>query len=301
MYDRIIVPVDEHGAAASLDLARAVARRLEAELTLLHVHHVIEAPSELEGLPQYRYQHVVERWDGLDAEEEVHEVEWLAEKAAALREQEPGLRVSSRVAHAPLGGRLREDGERVMVIAATAEPEDPGAREIIRAGGVPVLLVPSVGDVAVDDLRHVVVALDGSAFSEEVLDSALELASALHARVSLVEVVSRHSGLARLLHMADRSHEAAATSLRDIRDRLGRRGTIDVRVIEASDVASALVAETEAAEGGVLAMATHGRGGFRRLIWGSVAEGVLGDGRVPVLLIRPTGASALTPSVAATA
>jgi nucleotide-binding universal stress UspA family protein len=38
---------------------------------------------------------------------------------------------------------------------------------------------------------------------------------------------------------------------------------------------------------GVIAMATHGRGGLSRLVFGSVAERVLSDTQVPLLLIRP--------------
>lgn len=296
MYDRIIVPVDEHGGAAAVETARPLARKFGAELTLLHVHHPREAPTDLEGLPQFRYQHVVETWDGRDAEQEAHEIAWLAEAADALRVVEPGLRVASRVVHAPLGRTLREDGERVMVIAAiVGDQPDPAVREIIRAGGVPVLIVPAETAGSLAGLRHILVALDGSRFSQEVLDSALELAEALGARISLVEVVTRHTGLSRLLHMGDRSAEAAEASLRDVRERLGRRGSIDVRVVEATNVAAALVAEAKGVEGGILAMATHGRGGLRRLIMGSVAERVLGGGTLPVLVIRPTGIVSAAP------
>ena len=117
MYDRIVVPVDESDGEGGLVLGRALARRLGATLTLLHVHHLREAPTDLEGMTQYRYQHVVEAWDGMDSEEESHEVEWLARKAAEQTAAEPGLVVTSRVIHAPLGRALPTGGERVMVVA----------------------------------------------------------------------------------------------------------------------------------------------------------------------------------------
>jgi nucleotide-binding universal stress UspA family protein len=37
----------------------------------------------------------------------------------------------------------------------------------------------------------------------------------------------------------------------------------------------------------VIAMATHGRGGLGRLVFGSVAERVLSEAEVPLLLVRP--------------
>lgn len=293
MYDRIIVPVEENGGEEALTLARALARKAGSALTLLHVHHSREAPAELEGLPQYRYQHVVEAWDGLDVDEEAHEVEWLARKAADLAREEPELEVGSRVVHAPLARTLHEDHERLMVIALADGPAmGPTVREILRAGGVPVLLVPPGHAPDLRSLGHVLVALDGSGFSEEVVGPALELAAAIGARTSLVEVVAGHHGLAWLLRAGDRSAEAADSFLRDVRARLGERhGSLGIRVLQADDPAAALVTEAAREEGGLLALATHGRGGLRRLLMGSVAERVVAESALPVLIFRPTGAA----------
>jgi nucleotide-binding universal stress UspA family protein len=38
-------------------------------------------------------------------------------------------------------------------------------------------------------------------------------------------------------------------------------------------------------------MATHGRSGFSRVVFGSVAERLLREGTVPLLLIRPPEAA----------
>jgi nucleotide-binding universal stress UspA family protein len=40
----------------------------------------------------------------------------------------------------------------------------------------------------------------------------------------------------------------------------------------------------------LIAMVTHGRSGFRRRVFGSVAEKVLRTTTLPVLLVRPPGA-----------
>jgi hypothetical protein len=37
----------------------------------------------------------------------------------------------------------------------------------------------------------------------------------------------------------------------------------------------------------VIAMATHGRGGLKRLVMGSVTEHLLGATRLPLLIVRP--------------
>lgn len=298
MYDRIVVAVDESDGEGGLVLGRALARRLGAALTLLHVHHTLEAPAELEGLPQYRYQHVVETWDGLDSEEEAHEVEWLARKAAEVATAEPGVVVTSRVVHVSLARALQTPGERVMVVAAAAAGgPGPAAQEIIRAGGVPVLLIHPDGDGSATAIDHVLIALDGSRFSEEIVGPALDLAVALEARVSLVEIVPSYHGISRLLHAGARSPEAAEAFLRDVRQRMGpQRDAVDLRVVEAGSPAAALVGEARRQEGTMLAMATHGRGGFRRMLLGSVAERVIRESARPVLVLRPTGATAPQPT-----
>ena len=40
---------------------------------------------------------------------------------------------------------------------------------------------------------------------------------------------------------------------------------------------------------GMIALATHGRGGLRRLVLGSIADKLVRTGEVPVLVTRPRG------------
>jgi nucleotide-binding universal stress UspA family protein len=298
MYDRIIVPVDEGAGAGSLERARLLARALDCELTLLHVHRPREAPAELEGLPQYRYQHVVESWDGEDARAEAREVEWLADLADALSRQDPELEVSSRVVHAPLARCFHAEEEKVLVVAPAGAPDgdglDPTAQEIIRSCGVPVLLARPEMDVL--PIRRVLVALDGSPFSEEAVAPAVDLARATGARVALLEVVTRHSALVRLLHPAERTAGSAERALRAVAERIPPElGPVETRVLEHASAPGGILAE---ARGGadVVVMATHGRGGLRRMLLGSVAETVVRSAPVPVLVFRPHGVGAHAPA-----
>ncbi len=58
-------------------------------------------------------------------------------------------------------------------------------------------------------------------------------------------------------------------------------------VIEAADVPRAIADFAHKEGASYIAMATHGRRGLRRLLLGSVAEGVLRQSRVPVVLYPP--------------
>jgi nucleotide-binding universal stress UspA family protein len=291
MYDRIIVPIEDRDDHGALDHARPFARQLGCELTLLHIHHALGTPDELEGLTQYRYQHVVERWDARDVEVEVEEEEWLSELAAEVAAAEPDLTVTARVVHAPLVRSLHaSEDERVLVLASAGAAHldglHPTARELLRGGGVPVLLVRPDADWL--PVRRIAIALDGSRFSREVVGPALDLAEAIGARLSLVEVVTRHTGLVRLLRPGERSAESAERFLRSVRSEIPESfGPVDVRVVEQGNAAAGLVLEARRGEVGLVAMATHGRGGIVRMILGSVAESVVRRAEVPVLLFRP--------------
>ena len=78
----------------------------------------------------------------------------------------------------------------------------------------------------------------------------------------------------------------------------GVRVTTDVRYGEPVAEIVAAARETEA---GLIAMTTHGRSGFGRLLFGSVAEAVLRQAEIPVLMMRLTERRAMASSRAAAA
>lgn len=59
-------------------------------------------------------------------------------------------------------------------------------------------------------------------------------------------------------------------------------------VLDAADVANAIVTYAHDHQADYIAMATHGRAGLRRLLLGSVAEVVVRHARVPVVLYPPS-------------
>lgn len=144
--------------------------------------------------------------------------------------------------------------------------------------------------------RRALVPLDGSPVAEAILPFILEIAGPLDMEVVLVRVVrpvppqviegSRHVVLedvqARRLdaeeYLAARAAELSAKGVR-ARTQV-RRG----------DPAAEIVAGAGEAGADLIAMTTHGRSGLGRLVFGSVAEAVLRQARLPVFLMRLTEA-----------
>jgi nucleotide-binding universal stress UspA family protein len=155
------------------------------------------------------------------------------------------------------------------------------------------------------DHKRVLVALDGSPASEAVLRFVLEIAGPLDMKVLLLRVVEP-----TLPPVADESFrmpvETVESRLRDAEEYLAplaaalRASGVDV----AWEVRHGRPEDeilTAAAESGVdmIAMATHGRTGVGRLLFGSIAEAVLRRATVPVFMIRQPETAAAPPAAPA--
>jgi nucleotide-binding universal stress UspA family protein len=164
------------------------------------------------------------------------------------------------------------------------------AEAVIRSAGVPILAVrrDPDGDEATPPppaaprlLDHILVPTDGTAAAEDVLAVLARLARAPEAKSPRVTLL-------RVLENAD---EQAMEG--DVRAALARAVeadrrfglAVEARVVEGDPVKQILAVAKEAGAS-LIAMATHGRSGAWRVLLGSVAEEVLRQAPVPVLILR---------------
>ncbi len=128
-------------------------------------------------------------------------------------------------------------------------------------------------------VRNIVVPLDGSALAERALPPAEALARAAGARLLLVRVVTDDGGSV-----------AGGSDAREYLDGIARasheRGVEATTAVLSGEAAAAIVDEARRQGADLIAMATHGRGGLGRWVYGSVAEAVLARATAPTLLVR---------------
>jgi len=175
---------------------------------------------------------------------------------------------------------------------------------VVRHAGRPVLLVkPSWlgADPVAQPIRNILVPLDPSDYSESILESVLGITRTLDARITLLTIVAPRFGIAEpeLPPPAAQHPGIVARRLDEAHARLKRLARFYTLLgIEAR--VRVVVAPTPAAgilhvlgEGGfdMVAMATHGAAGVRRMIVGSVADKVIQGSRKPVLVYHPTTSS----------
>jgi len=130
------------------------------------------------------------------------------------------------------------------------------------------------------------------------LQAAQFLASQFHSQVTLIHLIEHHAAPAVHSDRHLTEPAEAETYLNAVAQRaFGAGAPVEshVHTAEVSDVARSLVAHAVELRVDLIVMATHGRGGLRDLLFGSIAQQVVSLGRTPVLLIRPTATGAAPP------
>lgn len=308
MIRTILLPVDgstfsEHALPVALDATR----RAGARLHLVHVHETPAPRISPDGLSL---------WDArLDAALRDQEQEYLTALAHRCMEKS-GIRPCTDLLDGPVSAAISAyaaDVEADLVVMTTHGRGGISrawvgsvADALVRRAAVPILLVRP-RDAAVDWTRtaaprHVLVPLDGSELSLAVLEPALALAALGAAKVTLLRVVlpvpfvvgSSTATPVFVPGAVEESLADASAYLQRVADPLRRHGReIATEAVFHSVPATAILDYAGSNGIDLIAMATHGRGGWSRIALGSVADKVMRGSHMPTLVYRPSGRAAL--------
>lgn len=142
--------------------------------------------------------------------------------------------------------------------------------------------------------RHILVPVDGSATSVRALREAIGLARQQATELELVYVME---DVLFLENEAYINYEEVQRNARKGGERtlaqaqaLVRQAdmTAEERLLEARGerIANVIIEEARRWPADLIVIGTHGRSGFSRILFGSVAEGVVRMAHIPVLLVR---------------
>jgi len=150
--------------------------------------------------------------------------------------------------------------------------------------------------------ERILVGLDGSPLAESILTYVGSLAKGLDAQVTLLHIVPMSPGLRssdsyRFFGPLIQQEETQAYGyLRRVMQRLSEAEIKVQSQVLIGDAAAEIVRAAQHETMDLIALATHGRSGLRRWVYGSVAEKVLHTTRTPLLLVRPSEEHAQPPS-----
>ncbi|MFL5616982.1 MAG: universal stress protein [Gemmatimonadaceae bacterium] len=311
MYRRIAVALDTSPEARyALRWAVTIARRANCPLEVVRVAVPALHDSNLYAAAVLSDADV----ERLVREAE-HDLRDVADEAAS-----EGVRATPVVLQGEVSSTLADHLHDSDVDLAVMTTHDRGRLErlllgsvsdtVMRHAHIPVLLVRAprtdvVADVELT-LRRILVPFDGSAFAEQILAPAMTLATLMSADLTLLSVVEPILGSAalatgingtpnpafasRLAEAEDDEERVAVESqtLDRTAERIRSKGVaVDIRVLIDARPAHSIVAFASHNAIDLIAMTTHGRGALKRLVAGSVAEGVLHATTAHMLLYRP--------------
>jgi nucleotide-binding universal stress UspA family protein len=307
MYKRMLVPLDgSQLAEVVFPYARELAGQLGTEVILLHISNLVK---DFQPMTRAYVDHAAEVIKGAIT----------ADRKSRQVPSKPIEVHSDLVSGYPPDEILRYAEEKKVDLILMASHGRSGrnrwgigsvADKVLRSATVPVLLVPAGGaEGAVLDqwpIKELIVPLDGSELAETVLRHVEGLAG--ETGIKSVKVVLLRAceppsmptyyspELSEIpLHWGQyaqqeitRCKQVATEYLARIEKRLQTAG-IDVRsevlVGKASDE---IVNYANKNQYDLIVMATHGRSGLSRLVYGSVALNILVGVSNPIFLVKPT-------------
>ncbi|MFC2003609.1 universal stress protein [Chloroflexota bacterium] len=293
MFERILLPLDgSQLAEVAVPYAEYLAGRLGSEVILLHVCHSEEGP--------YRNMHQI----------------YLGHMANIMqREMRKGLPKSeqSKVRAEVLVGEpadmvcdyVEKNDIKMIVMAARGGSGlkvwflGSVADKVVRAVKIPVLLVRAQNGRPVSGggklISRILLPLDGSDASKRSVPYALELAKRLKASISLFGMAERaqytYTFSEGMVEEYARMEAAAERSIRahliEVEKELRQEGVrVTHAVTRGIDAASEILGQEKKTNTDLVVMATRGRSPIGRWVFGSVAEKVLREGDLPLLLVR---------------
>lgn len=287
MYQDISIPIDGAGESGpAVDLAIALATPKRAAIELIAVSSPGEKLAEVEaararitaaGLPS-----TVTVLQGNVAEVLTDHVAGSGADVVVMTTHDRGA-MERLLAGSVTGHVMRHAGKPILILHASR-----------RDAGAP----PTV--------RRILVALDGSSFGDRVLPHVETMGTMMGAEVILLNVIEPMIAVVATASLGEPvlgagSPVAALPTDQEARAQAGdwlerraarlRAAGLDVttHVIVHTSVGRSIIDFAREHDVDMIAMSTHGRGGLKRLLMGSVARHVLLSSQAMLLVVNPTG------------
>ncbi|MCX6055635.1 MAG: universal stress protein [Chloroflexi bacterium] len=138
--------------------------------------------------------------------------------------------------------------------------------------------------------EHILLPLDGSQLAETAIPYVVTLCKKLDSQVTLLHVIEKDAPVA--IH--GQSHLTNEKDAYEYLQKVARgefgfscRVICHVHSEQVSRVSSSIVDHSSEFQPDLIVLCAHGEGGMRDFMIGSIAQQVIADGKIPVLLIHP--------------
>jgi len=144
-------------------------------------------------------------------------------------------------------------------------------------------------------LEKILVPFDGSGYSQKAFDKALEIAEKFASKLIVVTVLqskiadSTGISLERMQEIQDEEKDTATIMLKKLESQANAKNvSFLMEVIHNPSSSDGIVIFADKNNVDLIVIGSHGRTGFRKIVLGSVANGVLEHAKCPVLITKGT-------------
>ncbi|WP_326518414.1 universal stress protein [Acinetobacter sp. CAAS 2-6] len=142
--------------------------------------------------------------------------------------------------------------------------------------------------------QHILVPIDGSETSFLAVQQAAEFAKAFGSKVTVVEVLLLDPYIAdeyirtgKSNSLIERAREYLVKNLQQAKAKFAEVGLdVETKLLEGESVKDQIVQGAQDLQADLIIIGSHGRSGLKKFILGSVAQGVLNETSLPVLVVR---------------
>ncbi len=284
LHHFVVLLDGSENAARAIPLVKAIAQRLGARVTLLSaIKGRVTAPSEP------------------SQSKETERMTYLQEVAQDLRAD--GIESNTTIQSGSIADATKSlISQNGFDLVVTTTRGASGAQNWLRGGFAhnlvqmidkPVLLVQldDEGLGKTTRIESILVALDGSSYSERALPYARALAKAFGSRLVLLCVpavpeVKDYRAPADILENIRHKAETSMRKFLEVTARALRKDGLQVKIRVAGSIpAHTIVSVAEEEKVSLIMLTSQGRGGFNAMLMGSVAEHVVQHTHLPVFMV----------------
>ena len=142
-------------------------------------------------------------------------------------------------------------------------------------------------------LKKILVPFDGSGYSEKAYEKALEIAEKFESDLIVMTVLqskipdSAGVSIQRLQELQDEQENEATNMLRKLEtEAKNKKISFSIKVVHNPSSSDGIATFAENNNIDLIVMGSHGRTGLRKIVLGSVANGVIGHTKCPVLITK---------------
>ena len=142
--------------------------------------------------------------------------------------------------------------------------------------------------------HNILVPVDGSETSHAAVEKAVEFAKAFGSKITVVQalvldpyIAAEYISASQTNDLIERARTSIGESLAAAKAKFNEQGIeVETKLLEGQVIHREIIRAAEELHADLIIIGSHGRTGFKKLFLGSVAQSLLGESHVPVLIVR---------------